>query len=184
MEQYRRVRDAIAADNLGLVYHLYSRSRLRHLDGDEVISDGMAALARAIDTFDPQRGFRFSTYACSAINRAFYRCSMEALKRRRRTPVAFETQCEHSDWLDTRRAEAARLYAERLTTLLASGCADLTPAERDVLTLRFPLEQGMRRETLAAIGARMHLSKERIRQIEKSGLSKLRTALEADPILR
>lgn len=182
-EMHQRLRDQIAADNLGLVYDLYKRSRIVNADGDELLSEGMMALTRSIDTFNPWRGFRFSTYACNAIIRAFYRCGLKEAKRRQFEPVNFEAEFEKSDWLDTRRAESTTLYAERLAKILAEGSVELTPIEKDILSQRFPLEVGAERRTLAAIGREMNLSKERVRQIQNSALEKLRQALDLDPVL-
>lgn len=51
--------------------------------------------------------------------------------------------------------------------------ADLTPQQREVLSLRFGLEDGQSL-TLAKIGDRLSISRERVRQIEREALNKLR----------
>ncbi len=51
--------------------------------------------------------------------------------------------------------------------------ADLTPQQREVLALRFGLVDGQSL-TLAKIGIRLNISRERVRQIEREALSKLR----------
>ncbi|MBW4650916.1 MAG: RNA polymerase sigma factor, RpoD/SigA family [Kastovskya adunca ATA6-11-RM4] len=51
--------------------------------------------------------------------------------------------------------------------------ADLTPQQREVLSLRFGLADGQAM-TLAKIGDRLNLSRERVRQIEREALAKLR----------
>ncbi|MEO1622329.1 MAG: RNA polymerase sigma factor, RpoD/SigA family [Cyanobacteria bacterium J06632_3] len=56
-----------------------------------------------------------------------------------------------------------------LETLLA----DLTPQQQEVLTLRFGLTDG-KNMTLAKIGERLGISRERVRQIERESLNKLR----------
>ena len=50
---------------------------------------------------------------------------------------------------------------------------DLTPQQRQVLTLRYGLEDGQTM-TLAKIGDRLSISRERVRQIEREALTKLR----------
>jgi len=69
-----------------------------------------------------------------------------------------------------------RLFRARAD--LAAVFDDLAPNERTVLRHRFGLE-GDEAETLEAIGQRMGYSRERIRQIEASGLRKLRALLGA-----
>jgi RNA polymerase sigma factor (sigma-70 family) len=61
---------------------------------------------------------------------------------------------------------------------LVSVLDDLAPNERTVLRRRFGLE-GEPQETLEAIGKRMGLTRERVRQIEAGGLRKLRGLLAA-----
>jgi RNA polymerase nonessential primary-like sigma factor len=51
--------------------------------------------------------------------------------------------------------------------------ADLTPQQREVLALRFGLEDG-KSLTLAKIGDHLNISRERVRQIEREALTKLR----------
>jgi DNA-directed RNA polymerase sigma subunit (sigma70/sigma32) len=73
-------------------------------------------------------------------------------------------------------AVLTRLFRERGD--LVAVLDDLAPNERTVLRHRFGLE-GDEPETLEAIGQRLDLSRERVRQIETSGLRKLRALLGA-----
>ena len=56
---------------------------------------------------------------------------------------------------------------------LESLMGDLTPQQKEVLALRFGLGDG-KPLTLAKIGTRLNISRERVRQIEREALSKLR----------
>ena len=60
-----------------------------------------------------------------------------------------------------------------LRTELEQLMAELTPQQREVLSLRFGLEDGQSL-TLAKIGDRLNISRERVRQIEREALTKLR----------
>jgi RNA polymerase sigma factor (sigma-70 family) len=73
-------------------------------------------------------------------------------------------------------AALTRLFHERAD--LAAVLDDLAPNERTVLRRRFGLD-GEEPETLEAIGRRLDYSRERVRQIETSGLRKLRALLSA-----
>jgi RNA polymerase nonessential primary-like sigma factor len=60
-----------------------------------------------------------------------------------------------------------------LRTELEELMSELTPQQREVLSLRFGLDDG-RSLTLAKIGDRLNISRERVRQIEREALTKLR----------
>lgn len=69
--------------------------------------------------------------------------------------------------------EAELLRAER-RRLAVRGWRELGAREREILARRFG-----RDETLEEIGARLSLSRERVRQIERAGLARLRSVLGA-----
>jgi RNA polymerase sigma factor (sigma-70 family) len=73
-------------------------------------------------------------------------------------------------------AALTRLFHDRAD--LAAVLDDLAPNERTVLRRRFGLD-GAEPQTLEAIGQSLDYSRERIRQIEASGLRKLRALLGA-----
>lgn len=60
-----------------------------------------------------------------------------------------------------------------LRTELEKILQDLTPQQQEVLSLRFGLDDGQTM-TLAKIGTRLNISRERVRQIEREALTKLR----------
>jgi RNA polymerase primary sigma factor len=91
------------------------------------------------------------------------------------TPVGKEEDSRLGDFIEDRDAEAPvhsvahELLREDLTEVLAS----LSPRERDVLRLRFGLDDG-RQRTLEEVGQLFGVTRERIRQIEAKALRKLR----------
>lgn len=184
VNRYHSIRQRLIDANLGLVYDLIGRSRFNLLDRDEMGSEGMMALLRAVDTFDPWRGFRFSTYACNAILRAFSRAALRDSRRRSLLTVPFDPEFEKSTLADDRRVENRQLYVERLGDILRRNEAELTEVERQVLSKRFPADSEDDRMTLDRIGRQMRVSKERVRQIQLSALQKLRRAVEHDSVLR
>ena len=79
------------------------RTRLGDVDFAEIVSEGNMALIRAVDKFNVDRGFKFSTYACRAILKAFSRTALKSSRHKTRFPVEFEPDMEKSDWQDRRR---------------------------------------------------------------------------------
>src|SRR5439155_21927676 len=69
-------RERITQANLALVLAMAKRTRMSEVDFGELVSEGNMALLRAVEKFDTARGFKFSTYACRAILKAFSRIAM------------------------------------------------------------------------------------------------------------
>jgi len=178
------IRERLVDANLGLVYELIRRSRFTNVDNDDLVSDGLYALLQAAEAFNPWKGYRFSTYACNAILRAFVRRSMAETKRRNHAPASFDPLLESGDTMAEQRESDSALYAERLSRLIDEGGADISETERFVLARRFPMTRNRKRSTLEEIGRAISVSKERVRQIQNGALEKLREAMEADPVLQ
>ena len=66
-------RRAMIAANLRLVVHWARRYQDRGVDFGDLVQEGTFGLMRAVDKFDWQRGFRFSTYATWWIRQALQR---------------------------------------------------------------------------------------------------------------
>jgi len=96
------------------------------------------------------------------------------------TPVGGERHSTLGDMIADRTADPADSFASlfRDRSELVSVLDDLAANERTVLRRRFGLE-GDPPETLEAIGHRLKLSRERVRQIESAGIRKLRALLAA-----
>ena len=56
-------RDRIFNANIPLVISIARRYNNPHLEAEDLIQEGMIGLCHAMERFDPERGFRFSTYA-------------------------------------------------------------------------------------------------------------------------
>jgi RNA polymerase primary sigma factor len=90
-------------------------------------------------------------------------------------PAGDDQDAELADFIEDRDADqppdavAAKLFTERVGEVLT----ELTPREAAVIRLRYGLE-GTDAHTLKEVGEIFKLSRERIRQVEKTALSKLR----------
>ena len=72
-------------------------------------------------------------------------------------------------------APSARVFRRALKEEIKRAMTQLTPREREVLTLRYGLtEESEAPMTLEQVGKALHLSRERARQIEAGALQKLR----------
>jgi RNA polymerase primary sigma factor len=109
---------------------------------------------------------------------------LEELEEIRQQPVSLETPIGEEGHVSDLIADPSADPLDALVTLfrertdLVSVLDDLAANERTVLRRRFGLE-GDPPEKLEAIGQRLGLTRERIRQIEAAGLRKLRALLGA-----
>ncbi len=183
-QRYHLIRTRVVEANQGLVYDLIGRSRFSSIDREEMTSEGMMALLRAADTFNPWKGYRFSTYACNAIIRGFARAALQDSKRREKLAGTYDEDFDKADNSAARHLDEEDLYVERLQRIMERDEAELTDIEKTVLARRFPDDTQRRRQTLEDIGRKLSISKERVRQIQISALSKLRDAIARDPVLQ
>lgn len=91
------------------------------------------------------------------------------------TPVGSEQDSRLGDFIEDRDAEtpSTSVTQELLREDIIEVMASLSPRERDVLRLRFGLDDG-RQRTLEEVGQLFGVTRERIRQIEAKALRKLR----------
>lgn len=179
-ERREAIRSYIVEQNLGLVFSMIGRFGSRQLDEDDLLSEAMYALTRAVDRFNPWRGFKFSTYACNVIARALMRRGRQEGRYRRFFPVQHDVLFEEAESAPDANGE---LYVERLRTVLENNLGELNELETKILAHRFPEDQD-HRLTFQEIGDVIGLSKERVRQIQNGALDKLREVLVGDPVLQ
>lgn len=161
--EYRDLVGQIWQDNLGLMYQA-ARIINADLRDDDNQSCASFALYRAIVCFDPNRGYQFSTYAVVSVRTAL-------LQRRRKDGRACKALPEgalrsmavdggHVDEVDDRLDDVNACIQE------------LTDRERLILFRRYHLQ-----ETLNIVGREEGYSRERIRQIQREAVIRIRRHL-------
>jgi len=184
------IRDQIAETNLALVLAMAKRVRLGEVDFADLIGEGNMALMRSVDKFDCGRGFKFSTYACRAILKAFSRHGIKVTTQKKRFGAEYDPALEKSNHLETVRATQERECADEVRHIVTSNKADLSDIEIKVISHRFGLDVELALEqgtssvpaeplTLEQVGQVIGVTKERVRQIQNKALEKIRTALQA-----
>lgn len=177
--RFEHFREYLVRTNLALVLAMAKRVRLGDVDFAEVVSEGNMALIRAVDKFNVERGFKFSTYACRAILKAFSRTALKASRYRNRFPVEFEPDLEKSDWSDRRRDVVEAECIDELKTIVDRNLADLSKVEETVIKRRFNWQESESTPlTLEEVGKIIGVTKERVRQIQNKALAKIKAVME------
>ena len=178
-------REQLAETNLALVLAMAKRTRMSEVDFADLVSEGNMALLRSVDKFDCNRGFKFSTYACRAILKAFSRQGMKLSKYRQRFPTDFDPAMEKSNHLENIRELHVKECADEVKYVFQKNEAALTPVERTVIHHRFGLggPKPIDPLTLEQVGQIIGVTKERVRQIQNKALEKLRFHLEENALL-
>ncbi len=171
-----RVMAELVNRNTGLIYDMMRRMRIVGVDSDDLMSAGRWTLYRAIINFNPWRGFRFSTYACTSITRAFLTL---ARRHQRELNQVDQLIANFQESSVEPREPSFELQGEldRLRTVLADNRAELTSTERLIVEERFLHDPYLPARTLQSLGDMFGLSKEWIRQVQVTALEKLRAAL-------
>lgn len=230
-------RQLLIQSNLRLAVHIARRYSNRGLAMTDVIQDANVGLIKAVERFDPTKGFRFSTYAYWWISEEVKRCMkrgtrlvhtpenvVDEIRLLQRASLALHqslgrtpSQAELAQEIEASPSRVGELRALAVAELsvdapVSSGAditmgdslsaseqsapdhgmtdrdrkrtlstllAELDEREKDVLSRRFGL--GLPEpETLQVISSDLGISRERVRQIEKGAIRKLKSRFD-DP---
>jgi RNA polymerase primary sigma factor len=167
-----QIRNRIVGANVRLVISIVKTFADAKNSFDELVSEGLVTLMHAVDKFDFERGFRFSTYATRAIRRNLVRLVMQRQKERQR----FAQPATDAPWdLPDDRPQSG-ISERRWTELqgeLKRLLQRLDARERAIIHARFGMEKTGRPHTLQSLAKTLGVCKGRVRQLERRALEKL-----------
>jgi RNA polymerase sigma factor (sigma-70 family) len=177
-EEYLRaahvIRDRIVRANMRLVLSIVKKFATPQYSFDELLSDGIETLMYAVDKFDFDRGFRFSTYAYCSIARCAFRQVVARQKEVGRFEgVVEEIAAAHSEYCE--RQLVNETCWNELCGTLHGMLSRLDRRERYIVRRRYAIGTKGGAETFQSIAGKLGVSKERVRQLEKRAIEKLRT---------
>jgi len=149
----------------------------RHLAGaltlDELVSEGLVPLMKAVEKFDYTRGFKFSTYASWAVMKHFARAVPQAGRQQHELMPDEDLDLILPGVGDVDEAEAYK------RSLAVQGAMDhLDERERQILESRYGLDRTGDPMSLSQLGDQLGITKERVRQIESKAMDKLHNLLK------
>lgn len=157
----------------GLVHAVVRRQVLGDLPYADALQAGRIGLWRAIERFDPSRGYAFSTYAWPSIVRHVWRAVNVHTRLSRAGQAGTDSEwC--SDWLSIAGVDPATTdMAWSVHGILHELVARLPERLRCVIVARYGLD-GRRTCFYREIGQRLGVSGERARQLHTEALVWLR----------
>ena len=171
------VRDLLIRSNLRLVISIAKRFTKEDHLFEDLVSEGTVAMMNAVEHFDYQRGFRFSTYATQAVRRAYYR--LLAKRAKQQQPVGGSS----TEMLDSVPGPSTSgIQQEAAVESLRGKIRDiltvLDAREQRIIKARFGMNDLSPGQTLQRIADELGVCKERVRQLERRAFNKLRARAE------
>ena len=180
----REARQKLIKHNLRLVAHIVKKY-YSAADQEELISTGTVGLIKAVDTFDPDNGTRFATYAC--------RCLQNEILMQFRAQKKFQNEVSVNDTIDTDKDGNPLTYGDIISddediadtlefkfkakNAVGFVMNGLSGREKKIMIYRYGLDNRApmtQAETAALLG----ISRSYVSRIEKSALDKLRAHMK------
>jgi RNA polymerase sigma factor (sigma-70 family) len=178
---YYTLRNKIVEGNRKLVFSASKKWCKGYSDSvkiQEYASEGNLVLLKAVDSFDPWRNIRFSTYAMTCIMRHFSRHKDKDKRDLLSETVSIASFIDDSPVVALDRSDTYKIdRLERIQVFLDPDHELLTEREKIVINTHYFHKEKDKR-TLRGASTIIGLSRERIRQIEEKAFGKIRRALK------
>ena len=183
----RAARDRLILHNLRLVAHIVKKYYISYKDQDDLISIGTIGLIKAIDSFNPENGARFATYAGKCLQNEIL------MHFRSQKKLACETSINES--VDVDKDGNPLTYMEiiacddnivdeidkniKLALVQRALTEVLTEKERLIILLRYGLTKGGRSFAQREVAEKLDISRSYVSRLEKGALEKINRYVES-----
>ena len=178
-------RQKLIEHNLRLVAHIAKKYYADENDRDDLVSIGTVGLIKAVDSFDPTKGIRLSSYASRCIENEILMFFRSAKKTAQDVSL--------NDTIDTDKDGNTLTLLDTIATddhiledidlrmkvrqLYDAVKTRLSPREREIVLLRYGLT-GQRPLVQREVAKKLNISRSYVSRLEKKALQKLRKAFD------
>lgn len=182
----KAARDKLILHNLRLVAHIVKKYYTSYKDQDDLISIGTVGLIKAIDSFKPETGIRFATYAGKCLQNEIL------MHFRAQKKLALETSI--NDSVDVDKDGNPLTYLDiicsdenivdeidksiKLSTVKKAIEQKLSEKERKIILLRYGLTAEGKIYAQREVAQMLGISRSYVSRLEKAALDKLKAVLE------
>lgn len=186
----KHARDKLISHNIRLVAYIVRRNYPDCKDVEDMIQIGCIGLMSAVDTYNPEKNIRFSTYATTCIDNQI----KMKLRKQKNEPQTDSIDSPVNAGEDNRPAAHAIVDPVNIESLvdysingkIALKCIEecLDERERTIICLRYGIRhKGLRFAaglTQNEVAKRMNISRSYVSRIEKKAIQKLRECFGVD----
>ena len=178
-------RQKLIEHNLRLVAHIAKKYYADENDRDDLVSIGTVGLIKAVDSFDPTKGIRLSSYASRCIENEILMFFRSAKKTAQdvwlNDPIDTDKDGNTLTLLDTIATDDHILedidLRMKVRQLYDAVKTRLSPREREIILLRYGLT-GQRPLVQREVAKKLNISRSYVSRLEKKALQKLRKAFD------
>ena len=182
----KKARDKLIMHNLRLVAHIVKKYYTAYKDQDDLISIGTIGLIKAIDSFNPENGARFATYAGKCLQNEIL------MHFRSQKKIGMETSI--NDSVDVDKDGNPLTYMDiipcedniveeidksiKLSLVKKALDTVLTDKERRIIVLRYGLGVDGKIYAQREVAAMLGISRSYVSRLEKAALEKINEYVE------